>query len=40
MVTLTNNLGIKSNVEIANPKFKENEDYLVEFPIQSYTKKI
>jgi hypothetical protein len=29
MVTLTNNLGIKSTTEIANAKFKENEDYLV-----------
>jgi hypothetical protein len=40
LVTLTNNLGIKSTIDFDNVKFKPNEEYLLEFPIQSYTKNI
>lgn len=40
LVTLTNNLGIKSTIDFDNVQFKATEDYLLEFPIQSYTTKI
>lgn len=40
LVTLTNNLGIKSTIDFDNVQFRASEDYLLEFPIQSYTKSI
>lgn len=40
LVTLTNNLGIKSTIDFDNVQFKSTEDYLLEFPIQSYTSRI
>jgi hypothetical protein len=40
LVNLTNNLGIKSTISFDNVQFKETEDYILEFPIQSYTKQI
>jgi hypothetical protein len=40
MVTLINSLGIRSTIDVDNIEFKENEDYLLEFPIHSYTKDI
>lgn len=40
MVNLTNNLGIKSTISFDKVQFKETEDYVLDFPIQSYTKQI
>jgi hypothetical protein len=40
LVTMTNNLGIKSTIDFDNVQFKSTEDYLLEFPIQSYTSRI
>lgn len=40
VVTLTNNLGIRSSIDFDNVQFKSTEDYVLEFPIQSYTSQI
>ena len=40
LVTLTNNLGIKSTVSFDNVQFKSTEDYVLEFPVQSFTSRI
>lgn len=40
LVTFTNNLGIKSTIDFDNVQLKSSEDYILEFPIQSYTSQI
>jgi hypothetical protein len=40
LITLTNNLGIKSTISFDNVEFKSIEDYVLEFPVQSYTSNI
>jgi hypothetical protein len=40
LITLTNNLGIKSTISFDNVEFKSTEDYVLEFPVQSYTSNI
>ena len=39
-ITLTNNLGIKSTISFDNVEFKSTEDYVLEFPVQSFTSNI
>lgn len=40
LVTLTNNLGIRSTIDFDNIQFKSTEDYVLEFPVQSFTSNI
>lgn len=37
---MLNNLNIKSSIDFDNIAFQNNEDYPIEFPIQSFLKKI